>query len=405
MALNVEFARFLSHHRKILIYHAGSYVRVCRGKCVAYEFRAQRIAEWARGNPQPPVRIEIHPTDRCNLRCRFCWQVTADTQDYSWELSDEKWLSIVHEAGRMGVKEWIVSGGGEVFMRPKLGMELMRTIKSYGMWGQLTTNGTLMTEENVRDIVQMGWDQVQISLDGPDAATQDYLRAQKNVFSRVINTAKRLSRYKKQLNSERPYVGFNSIINRKNYTRLAEHIELAYDVGFQLVYFEPLYPGYVRGERLELNEAESEEMQPHIQEAKKRADELGVATNVERFLRTDLMDKADIKNLIHREAGVEENPFMSAPCYQPWFLMAIKGSGLAGCCSSFEVGEKIHDKTLAEVWYGDTFNKLRASMLEKQLPEYCEKCSIYVVMDNKEIRKAMLEHCPMMPRVPGVSAR
>lgn len=70
---------------------------------MSYELRAQRIAEWARGNPQPPVRIEIHPTDRCNLKCRFCWQVTADNQDYSWELPDEKWLSIVHEAGRMGV--------------------------------------------------------------------------------------------------------------------------------------------------------------------------------------------------------------------------------------------------------------------------------------------------------------
>lgn len=365
---------------------------------MVYQIRAQRIVEWARGNPQPPVRIEIHPTDRCNLRCRFCWQVTADNLDYSWELPDEKWLSIIHEAGQIGVKEWIISGGGEVFMRPKLGMELMRTIKSYGMWGQLTTNATLMTEENVQDLVRMDWDQVQISLDAPDAESQDYLRCQKNVFSRAIRTAKRLSHYKRTLGSEMPYLGFNTILNRKNYTRLAEHIELAHGVGFQLVYFEPLYPGYVRGERLELNEQESEEMQPYIKEAKQRAEELGVATNVERFLRTDLMDKADIKNIIQREAGAEQDRFMSAPCYQPWFLMGIKGSGLAGCCSSFEVGEKIHDKTLAEVWYGDTFNKLRQEMLKKTLPDYCEKCSIYVVMDNKEIRKALGEHRKVLVR-------
>ncbi len=364
---------------------------------MTYELRAQRIAEWSRGNPQPPVRIEIHPTDRCNLKCRFCWQAAAADQDYSWELPDEKWLSIVHEAGQMGVKEWIVSGGGEPFMRPELTLELMRAIKSYGMWGQLTTNGTLVSETAARDLVRMGWDQVQISLDGPDAESQDYLRCQPNAFSRAMRTARRLSQHKRKLSSETPYLGFNTILTTKNHTRLAEHIELAHDAGFQLVYFEPLYAGYVRGERLALDERETEEMQPHIHEAKRREDELGVATNVERFLRKDLMDKSRITDLIRLEAGAgsgSSRPFLAAQCYQPWFLMGIKGSGLAGCCSTFEVGEKIHNRTLAEVWYGETFNRLRREMLSRTLPHYCGKCSVYVVMDNKETREALARTMP-----------
>lgn len=372
------------------------------GIAVTHELRAQRIAEWARGNPQPPVRLEIHPTDRCNLRCRFCWQTAEETldRDYSWELPDEKWLSIIHEAGRMGVKEWIVSGGGEPFMRPELAMELLRTIKSYGMWGQLTTNGTLITERQAADIVRMGWDQVQISLDCPDAESQDYLRCQPNAFSRAMRTAKRLSEYKRRLSSEKPYLGFNTILTTRNHTRLAEHIELCHDTGFQLVYFEPLYAGYVRGGRLALDERETEEMQPHIHEAKRRADELGIATNVERFLRKDLMRKERITDLIRAEgraAGAGRRScesFLSVPCYQPWYLMGIKGSGLAGCCSTFEVGEKIHSKTLAEVWYGETFDRLRREMLSRMLPEYCGKCSVYVVMDNRETREALARAMP-----------
>ena len=372
---------------------------------MTHELRAQRISEWARGNPQPPIRIEIHPTDRCNLKCRFCWQVTVDSSfDFSRELTDEKWISLVHEAGEMGVKEWVLSGGGEIFMRPKLTLELMRIIKSYGMWGQLTTNGTMIQEDAVRDVVKMGWDHVQISLDGPDAKSQDYLRAQKNVFSRAIRTARRFTHYKKVLKSELPYVGFNTILTRKNYTRLVEHIELAHDVGFQLVYFEPLYSGYVKGERLHLNEEETEEMQPFIREAKRRAEELGVSTNVERFAkRKDLVDKGDLSKTILREAGNDPDSWLSLPCYQPWFLMGIKGSGLAGCCSSFEIGEHIHHKSLTEVWYGKVFDKLRGGMLDKKLPFYCDKCSIYVVMDNKEIRKKMPQfHVPVsrMARTP-----
>ena len=83
--------------------------------------------------------------------------------------------------------------------------------------------------------------------------------------------------------------------------------------------------------------------------------------------------------------------------------MGIKGSGLAGCCSSFEIGEHIHHKSLTEVWYGKVFDKLRGGMLDKKLPFYCDKCSIYVVMDNKEIRKKMPQfHVPVsrMARTP-----
>jgi len=317
--------------------------------------------------------------------------------DFSRELREEKWKSVVHEAGQMGVKEWVVSGGGEPFMRPALTLELMRIIKSHGAWGQLTTNGTLVQEQAVRDIVEMGWDQVQISLDGPDAGSQDYLRAQKNVFSRAVHTAQRLTQYKRLLGSERPYVGFNTIITRKNYTRLAEHIQLAHDVGLQLVYFEPLYAGYVQRERLHLDLKETEEMQSYIDEAKRLADDLGVSTNVERFkLRKDFVDKGKLSDTILREAGNHFDPWLSLPCYQPWFLMAIKGSGLAGCCSSFEIGEHIHNKTLSEVWYGETFNRLRAGMLKKNLPYYCDKCSIYVVMDNKQIREELPKlHIPV----------
>jgi len=380
------------------------FIRLTLWGVMPSDVRTQRISQWASGNPQPPVRMEIHPTDRCNLKCRFCWQVEMPGDfDFSRELPDDKWKSLVHEAGQMGVKEWIVSGGGEPFMRPALTLELMRIIKSYGMWGQLTTNGTMVQEQAVKDIVEMGWDQVQISLDGPDAGSQDYLRAQKSVFSRAVRTAQRLTDHKRLLGSERPYVGFNTIITRRNYTRLAEHIQLAHDVGFQLVYFEPLYAGYVQQERLHLDTAETEEMQPYIEEAKKLADNLGVSTNVERFrLRKDFLDKGKLSNTILREAGSHPDPWLSLPCYQPWFLMAVKGSGLAGCCSSFEIGEHIHEKTLSEVWYGETFNRLRTGMLKKNLPYYCDKCSIYVVMDNKEIREKMHQVNVPAPPTKGI---
>jgi len=352
------------------------------------ERKAERIAKWAKGRPVGPVRIEIHPTNRCNLRCRFCWQSAVEDPDYSLELSDERLLEVVREAHALGVKEWVVSGGGEPLVRREVTLEAMALMKRYGMWGQLTTNGALFTEADVEHVVRIGWDQVQFSMDGPDPETHDYLRNRAGTFDRAVRAAMLFSEYKRKLKRKIPYLGFNTVLCRLNYDKMESMIELAKDVGYQLVYFEPIYGGYLETERLTLNEAEERALIGHAARAKALAGRLGIDTNADRFARrAELMDKSCFQEVVLRETAVDENPYLNAPCYQPWYLMGIKGCGLTGCCSTFEVGERIQEKSLKEVWYGELFSKLRQEMLSRQLPDYCAKCSVVVVMDNKEIRK------------------
>ncbi len=349
--------------------------------------KARRIALWAKGEPQPPVRIELHPTNRCNLKCKFCWQSAAKNQDYSTELPDEKLFQIVEEAGKWRVKEWIISGGGEPLVRKEATLKVLSLIKKYHMWGQLTTNGVLFDKKSIQKVVKINWDQIQFSIDGPDAKTHDYLRNVKGTFEKAIRNAKLLSKLKKQNEKEQPYLGFNTVLNKLNYNKITKMIELCYDVGFQLVYFEPIYGGYLEKERLTLNEEEKEELQVHIKEAIRKAKELKISTNIDNFIRKDLIDKNHFEETVIKETKKNNHPYLNIPCYQPWYLMGIKGCGLTGCCSTFEIGENIHSKTLKEVWNGKLFNKLRKEMLSKKLPHYCSKCSVVVVMDNKEIRK------------------
>lgn len=354
-----------------------------------FQLRAERIAEWSNNNPQPPVRVELHPTDRCNLKCRFCWQSSVDTIDTLHELPDVKLYEIVNEAASIGVKEWIISGGGEPLVRKKTTMDILKLIKKHHMWGQLTTNGVLFNKDDIQTVVDIGWDQIQFSIDSPDEKIHDYLRGLDGTFKKATENARVLSNVKERSGKKSTYLGFNTVLNRLNYKKLPEMIELCYDVGFQLVYFEPIYAGYVSKERLSLNNKEKEEMNTYIIEAIKTAKNLRINTNIQQFMKKQLIDKSNFENTVLRETEQHENAFLAAPCYQPWYLMGIKGSGLAGCCSTFEIGEKIHNKTLEEVWYGNVFNNIRKCMLSKQLPDYCSKCSVVVVMENKEIRKRL----------------
>jgi MoaA/NifB/PqqE/SkfB family radical SAM enzyme len=349
--------------------------------------KAERIKEWSLGNRQGPVRVELHPTDRCNLKCKFCWQSAVEKVDGSNELSDEKLHEIVREAAEIGVKEWIISGGGEPLMRKQATLNALTLIKKNGMRGQLTTNGVLFSNEDIRRIIDIGWDQIQFSIDGPDAKTHDYLRNVSGTFKKAIGNAKLLSRNKKAT----PYLGFNTVLNRLNYKKLPEMIKLCHSVGFSLVYFEPIYAGYTSTIRLNLSEDEEQEMTKYIEEAVSVAHKLRISTNIEQFKRKELLNKSHFTDTIRKETANHKNPFLAALCYQPWYLIGIKGSGLSGCCSTFETGEMLHDKTLKEVWFGSTFNKTRKEMLLRRLPSYCSKCSVVVVMENKEIRKQLKE--------------
>ena len=354
--------------------------------------KTRRLNEWRKGNPQAPVRIELHPTDRCNLSCIFCWRNGDHEIQPDKELSEEKLLEIVDEAAEIGVKEWIVSGGGEPLIREKATMRVLQRIKEHGMWGQLTTNGTLIDSRTAKKIVKMGWDQVQISLDAPESDIHNFLRQGDEAFKRAVRGSKLINKWKERLDCDKPFLGYNTVIQSKNYDKLEEMIELAYQAGSQLVYFEPIYPGYNSDVRLKLNDEEREKMKSHIAKAKEKADELGIDTNVEEYLERYSVDKTSFDDMVIEEVKNKENGFTNAPCFQPWYLMGIKGSGLAGCCSTFEEGEFIHDKSLKEVWFGDKFNRIRREMLEKDLPDYCSKCSVVVLKSNQKLRKSIRDY-------------
>ena len=347
-----------------------------------------RLEIWANGGKAGPVRMELHPTDRCNLNCIFCWRAAVKGKVFP-EMTEKRLLKIPKEAFKLGVKEWVVSGGGEPLVRKQATIKVLKEIKKYKMWGLLTTNGTLMDEKVSRILVKIGWDQVQVSIDGPNAKINDHLRGVKGAFERATQNVKLLRKIRDKEKSSKPYIGFNTILNSLNYDKLDKMMELAKEVGSQLVYFEPLYPGYTK-ERLELNKKEEKKLKKYVKKALKKAKELQIDTNIKQFYETRLVEKQNlVENMLKEVEGLDG--FIGSPCFRPWYLMGIKASGFAGCCSTFEIGEYINHKSLKDVWYGKLFNKLRNQMKQKKMQPYCAKCSVVVLMENRELRKMLME--------------
>jgi MoaA/NifB/PqqE/SkfB family radical SAM enzyme len=302
------------------------------------------------------------------------------------QMTERRLLKIPEEAAELGVKEWVVSGGGEPMMRKQYTLKVLKKIKEYNMWGLLTTNGTLLDKNDARFLVKIGWDQVQFSIDGPNKEINDHLRGEGS-FEKATRAVKILKKIRDDMKSNKPYIGFNVILNKLNFDRLDSMVKLANEVGSELVYLEPLYPGY-SSEKLDLD-GKKKKLHKQIKKVVRTAKEFGIDTNIETFYENWLVDKTNFKNTILREVKHLENGFTSAPCFRPWYLMGVKASGFAGCCSTFEDGGFVNKKSLKGVWFGKVFNRIRDNMIEKKIPDYCSKCSVVVLMENREIRKRL----------------
>jgi len=144
--------------------------------------KIKRLAMWAHGKKAPPLTLELNITNRCNLRCRMCWLRFAKP-NYE-EMKDEELVRIIDEAITLGIKEFRFPGSGEPLMRKKILFELMEKVKEGKGNGLLISNGTLFSEEDVKKLVEMEWDVLTISLDGPSPKINDYIRGVEGSFKR-----------------------------------------------------------------------------------------------------------------------------------------------------------------------------------------------------------------------------
>ena len=130
--------------------------------------------------PVPELRmIAWELTRSCNLACSHC-RASAERGPYPGELSTQEVLRVMDEIASFS-KPVIILTGGEPLLRSDI-FSLARHGTQKGFRVVMATNGTLLTEEIVKEMKGSGIQRVSISLDGPDAETHDAFRKVKGSF-------------------------------------------------------------------------------------------------------------------------------------------------------------------------------------------------------------------------------
>jgi len=133
--------------------------------------------EW----PLDVAYLEV--TNKCNLRCIHCYKTAGDP--LSEELSTEEWCSAIDKLKELGILTIAVTGG-EPFMRDDI-FSILEYITRNAISVNVFTNGTLITEDNIKKLREIYPERVTISIDGATKETHERIRG-KNTFEKTMES-------------------------------------------------------------------------------------------------------------------------------------------------------------------------------------------------------------------------
>jgi MoaA/NifB/PqqE/SkfB family radical SAM enzyme len=182
--------------------------------------------------------IQWHLTERCNLRCKHCYQSQTRGQEIS--LSEIK--EVVNEVSET-LKEWKEEygiefspsfniTGGEPFLRNDI-IEVLKEIRSREFDIYILSNGILIDKERAKILSALAIKGVQVSIEGPEEI-HEKIRG-KGSFSSALKGVRHLL-------DQGITVTLNVTLSDINADYFMEMVELSSTIGVQRLGFSRLVP-------------------------------------------------------------------------------------------------------------------------------------------------------------------
>jgi mycofactocin biosynthetic radical S-adenosylmethionine protein MftC len=132
------------------------------------------LVEQLKGGLDAPICLTWELTYACNLACIHCLSSSGRRDPH--ELDTAQALAVIDELARMQVF-YINIGGGEPTIRPDF-FQLIDHAVASGVGVKFSTNGSRIDAATAKRLSGSDYIDIQISLDGADAATNDAIRGE-----------------------------------------------------------------------------------------------------------------------------------------------------------------------------------------------------------------------------------
>lgn len=189
-----------------------------------------------------PLALIAELTHRCPLHCVYCSN-PLELTGRNDELSTDRWVRVLKEAGEMGILQADFTGG-EPLARPDL-VVLVNAARASGLYVSLISSGLPLDEKRLDELVAAGVDHFQLSFQG----------AHEESASRFSGTQTHVRKLcvARWIAERRIALTLNFVIHRGNVDELPGMVELAESLGAGRVEFAHVqYYGWALRNRAKL---------------------------------------------------------------------------------------------------------------------------------------------------------
>ncbi len=182
-----------------------------------------------------PISISFEPTTSCNLRCPECPSgLRAFTRSTGMLEKDffKQTIDDIHKH----LLYLIFYFQGEPYLNRNF-LEMVKYASDKGLYTATSTNAHYLTDETARKTVESGLDRLIISIDGTTQEVYKQYRVGGNI-NKVIEGAKNIVKWKKELKSKTPFVFFQFLVVKPNEHQIEDIKQLAKEVGVDEVRFK-----------------------------------------------------------------------------------------------------------------------------------------------------------------------
>jgi radical SAM protein with 4Fe4S-binding SPASM domain len=233
---------------------------------------------------------------------------------------------------------------GEPYLNPSF-LDMVAYAASKGIYTATSTNAHYLNDRNAKRTVESGLDRLIISIDG---TTQDVYEQYRvgGKLEKVLEGARNIVKWKKELNSKTPFVFFQFLVVRPNEHQLDDIRRLAKDIGVDQVRFKTAQVYDYRND-------------PNgLIPVNKKYSRYRMDSNGERVLKNNL-----------------ENH-----CWRLWHATVITWDGLVvPCCFDKDAEHPLGDlkgKPFKEIWHDERYVEFRRQILESRKNiDICANCS------------------------------
>ena len=174
----------------------------------------------------------------CNAKCKHCGS-SAEKKKYEGELTTEEIKNAFKQiANDMDASQILINvTGGEPLVRSDLCEVMEYATNELGFHWGMTTNGILLTEENIKKLEKANMETISVSIDGLEK-THDEFRGVPGSYNLIINNIKNLKKagFVKHLQ-------VTTVFHKKNINQMEELYNVMLDLGldsWRLMSMDPI---------------------------------------------------------------------------------------------------------------------------------------------------------------------